>query len=142
MSFAIATKEAENRVNHLPIPPAPERLDGLTVTLVNFETDGVAAGLVGGNSATFQRMINRAARQLLKDRGATVKLDLIKLDHAIQWATDEAPPLTRTDKLLFVAEMFDAVLRNHRTLPEPGGEFHRQLIALVKDCQRYAGDLP
>jgi hypothetical protein len=66
MTWASAQTEATRRIALLPIPPDPTPLDGLTVTLLDFETDAVAGMLVGGNSAEFQQMVNRAASRALK----------------------------------------------------------------------------
>ena len=84
MSWLSAMKEAEQRMKKLPIPKEGS-LAGLTVTLMDFETDSVAGGLVGGQSAMFQTMVNRAMTKLLKKRGAMVDVVVIKLDRAIKW---------------------------------------------------------
>jgi len=59
MTWQDAQAEAARRLSLLPAPPAPARLDGLTVTLIEFETDEIAGVLAGGNSATFQRMVKQ-----------------------------------------------------------------------------------
>lgn len=134
MSQISALVEANRRIQKLPIPPAPARLDGLTVTLMNFETDGVAGGMVGGNSATFQKMVNRAAIKMLKERGARVKLTTVKLDAVVRWETD-TKPLTMFDKLLFACEVFNAVIVDHRALPANNDEFHRQLVQTIREAK-------
>jgi len=134
MSNKNAVNDAINRINKLPIPPEPERLDGLTVTLLDFETDGVTGGLVGGNSATYQRMVNRAGTKLLKRRGAIVKVTTVKLDAVLQW-DGEQKPLTLMDRLLDMAEVLNAVIMEHRDQPARGDEFHKRLEQVIKDAR-------
>ena|GEM_PF-3066866 len=85
MTWQDAQTEAARRLWLLPAPPPPARLDGLTVTLIEFETDEIAGVLAGGNSATFQRMVNRALRRRLESRGATVVVRIITLAETMRW---------------------------------------------------------
>ncbi len=135
MSNFNAKSEAVNRIARMPIPQGDEPLTGLTVTLLAFETDGVAAGLVGGNSAQFQAMVIKAQKKLLRQRGAIVKVATIQLNTVLQWAGDEPKPLTLLDRLVFVAEMFNAAIRNHRVLPVRNDDFHQQLQQFIKDAK-------
>jgi len=73
----------------LPIPLTGP-LTGLTVTLLAFETDAVAGFTVGGNSAHFQWMVNRAAKRLLEHRGATVNIRTITMAETMQWQRQPA----------------------------------------------------
>lgn len=135
MSQRNAENEAARRISKMPIPPEPEHLQGCTITLLNFETDGVAGGLVGGNSATFQSMCNKAAKKMLKARGAQVKTVTVKLDTVVRWDTDDAKPQTLVDKLVFAAEVFNAVICNHRVLPTYHDILHKELIELIKEAK-------
>ena len=82
MTWKSAQHEAANRLAKLPIP-ADARLDGYTVTLIEFDADATAGLLVGGNSAEFQSMVNRALKKLLKKRGALVVFRRIKLSDTL-----------------------------------------------------------
>ena len=125
----------------MPIPQGDEPLTDLTVTLLAFETDGVTAGLVGGNSALFQTMVVKAQKKLLRQRGATVRVATIKLDTVLQWAGDEPKPLTLLDRLVFIAEVFNAVILNHRATPERGDELYQQLQQVIRDAKNRLEEL-
>lgn len=136
MSFLNAKAEAQNRIARLPIPQGDEPLDGLTITLMNFENDTVAAGLVGGNSSKFQFMCNKAAAKLLKARGAEVQSLIVRLNSVVHWSSEsETKPLSVFDRLLFAAEVLNACIQNNRELPRRGDELHQQLQQTIKDAQ-------
>ncbi len=132
MSWSSAVAEAERRIKKLPIPPEPTPLDGLEVTLINFESDSIAAGMVGGNSATFQAMTNRAAVKILKKRGARVNIVTMRMDNVLKWDGESKPP-TLIDRLLFMAEVFNAVVLGHRENPKRNDELHTELQKLIKE---------
>jgi len=133
MSYFSAVVEGERRIKLLPIPPEPVPLVGLEVTLINFETDSVAGGLVGGNSATFQTMTNRAMLKNLRKRGARVNLSTIKLDAILKWSDDTKAP-SLVERLTDMAEIFNAVILENRETPKCGDDMHRQLQQLIKDA--------
>jgi len=85
MTWQTAQAEAKRRLSLLPGPP-DGRLDGLTVTLIEFETDQIAGLLAGGNSAMFQRMVNRALRRYMESRGAIVVERIITLQETMKWS--------------------------------------------------------
>jgi hypothetical protein len=85
MTWGNAVAEAHRRIAMLPIPPAPAPLDGLVLRLQDFETDAVAAILCGGNSADFQRMVNRAVLRTLRKRGAKVEVETVSFREVLTW---------------------------------------------------------
>ena len=132
MGYFSAVVEGERRIKLLPIPPEPTPLIGLEITLLNFETDSVAGGLVGGNSATFQAMVNRAIKKNLRHRGARVNLATVKLDSILKWNDDSKVP-SLVERLLDMAEVFNAVIMEYREKPVCGDDLHRRLQQLIKD---------
>lgn len=86
ISWQECKKESLHRILLLGFPAPPVRLDGLIVTLLDFESREIAGFLVGGYSAEFQQNVNRAVKRELERRGAIVKLKRITIAESIRWA--------------------------------------------------------
>ena len=86
MTWQDAKRESLHRILLLGLPAPPARLDGLIVTLLEFQPREIAGFLVGGYSAEFQRNVNRAVRREMERRGAVVKLKRITVAESIRWA--------------------------------------------------------
>lgn len=85
MTWQLAQNDGLRRLALLGLPAPPARLDGLTITLIDFDTRELCGFLIGGNSHEYQRNVNRAVKRALERRGATVKLRHIKLAEAVRW---------------------------------------------------------
>lgn len=89
MSWRDAQDEAARRLSRLHIPartslPDPTKdLHGVTVALIEFESDETAGLLVGGHSAAFQAMVNRAMKRALEKRGASVIIQQIPYNNVV-----------------------------------------------------------
>ncbi len=85
MTWQLCKSEALHRLLLLGLPSPPARLEGLVVTLLEFENREITGFLVGGTSQDFQRNVNRAIRRELERRGAIVKVNRIKEYDTVRW---------------------------------------------------------
>jgi hypothetical protein len=88
MTWQESQAEAAHRVAALPIPKDGP-LDGLVLTLLEFESDELARYAIGLESARDQTYINRAIRRLLKPRGVLFRTRWIKMAATVQWLTED-----------------------------------------------------
>jgi hypothetical protein len=86
MSNITITAEATRRMKLLNLPPKPNGLHGMTVTLIDFADNATAMLLTGGMSANYQKDINNQIKRYLERRHAVVHRRVITLDETVRWA--------------------------------------------------------
>lgn len=85
MTWQTAKAEADRRIAQLPLPPEPARLDGLKITVLDFDSDAVCLLLTGVQPVIFHKTVIRAMRRQLESRGAIVHFKMIPIADTMDW---------------------------------------------------------